>query len=107
MVNSAHTQANREKIIATQQTSERRPFDLRRELNSEYTVKMMVARGVAKSRNPKDIAMRKRAEAQMADLAEQLNILDAIEFIQEIDVEKLHKAIVMFEAETDILREQQ
>ena len=44
-----------------------RPFDMRRELNAAYTAQMMKVRAVAKSRNPKDIAMRKRAEAVMAE----------------------------------------
>jgi hypothetical protein len=79
MVNSLHTQLDREKTIAREQTSGA-PLTLRQQLNSEYMAQMMKARAVAKSRNPKDVAMRKRAESYMADLAEQLTLLDAIEF---------------------------
>jgi cytochrome c556 len=79
MVNAAHTPENRERIIRTQQSTGA-PLTLRQQLNSEYMAQMMKARAVAKSRNPKDVAMRKRAEAQMADLSEQLTLLDAIEF---------------------------
>jgi cytochrome c556 len=79
MVNAAHTPENRERIIRTQQTTGA-PLTLRQQLNSEYMAQMMKARAVAKSRNPKDVVIRKRAEAYMAELAEQLTLLDAIEF---------------------------
>jgi hypothetical protein len=78
MVNSHHTQANRERIIRTQQSSG--PLTLRQQLNSSYTAQMMKARSVRGSRKPSDVAMLKRAEAQMADISEQLTLLDAIEF---------------------------
>jgi cytochrome c556 len=79
MVNADHTQLDREKTIAREQSSGA-PLTLRQQLNSEYMAQMMKARAVAKSRNPKDVVIRKRAEAYMAELAEQLTLLDAIEF---------------------------
>jgi hypothetical protein len=56
------------------------PPTLRQQLNSSYTAQMMKARAVRGSRKPSDVAMVKRAEAQMADISEQLTLLDAIEF---------------------------
>jgi hypothetical protein len=56
-----------------------RPFSLRDELNKAYTAQMMKANSVRGSRNPKDVAMRNRALASMADLREQLTLLDACE----------------------------
>jgi hypothetical protein len=56
------------------------PRTLRQELNAEYTTQMMKARGYRGSRNPKDITMLKKAEAYMAEIAEQLTLLDACEF---------------------------
>jgi hypothetical protein len=55
------------------------PLTLRQQLNSAYNCQSMKARGYAGSRNPKDIAARKVAVAYMADIAEQLTLLDACE----------------------------
>lgn len=72
------TQATRERIIDREQTNGT-PLTMRQELNSAYTAQMLKARAVRHSRNPADIAMRKRAEASMTDIEEQLTLLDAIE----------------------------
>jgi hypothetical protein len=73
------TPKGRQQIIDREQSSGPRPT-LRQELNSSYTAQMMKARAVRGSRKPSDVAMLKRAEAQMADISEQLTLLDAIEF---------------------------
>jgi hypothetical protein len=73
------TPKGRQQIIDREQSSGPRPT-LRQELNSSYTAQMMKARAVRGSRKPSDVAMFKRATEQMADLSEQLLLLDAIEF---------------------------
>jgi hypothetical protein len=87
MVNANHTLKSQRNIIDTQQSGARRPT-LRQELNAEYTAQMMKVRAVRNSRNPKEVAMRERAEAYMADIAEQLVLLDACEmgFIKPVPV---------------------
>lgn len=79
-----------------------RPFNLRDELNKAYTAQMVKARAVRGSRNPKDVAVFKRATEQMADLSEQLTLLDACEMgvIQELDAEDLRIALQAFDTET-------
>jgi hypothetical protein len=73
------TPKGRQQIIDREQSSGPR-LTLRQQLNSSYTAQMMKARAVRGSRKPSDVAMFKRAEAQMADISEQLTLLDVIEF---------------------------
>jgi hypothetical protein len=66
------------KRIERDQTSGRRPT-LRQELNTAYTTYMMIARGVKGSRTVSSIVIHKHATEQMADISEQLLLLDACE----------------------------
>ena len=52
---------------------------LRDQINAAYTARMVRVRQLKTSRKPSDVQECKRLSAYMADLAEQLVILDAIE----------------------------
>jgi hypothetical protein len=52
---------------------------LRDELNSEYSSLSMIARPLKNSRNKTEAALYKKTAAKMADIAEQLTLLDACE----------------------------
>jgi hypothetical protein len=75
MVNSHHTQASRENIIATQQSSGS-PVDLRRKLNNQVYVAMgLIKNGKAMRRSD----MIAKGEAMKAEAAEQLHVLNAFD----------------------------
>jgi hypothetical protein len=56
-----------------------RPFNMRDELNKAYTAAMVKARSTKGSSDKVSRATYRRAVASMADLSEQLTLLDAIE----------------------------
>ena len=110
MVNSHHTQKSRERIIRTQQTSDKQPFDLRAELNRAYTACMLIVRPLERKtgkRTPAEMALWKKTSARMGEIAEQLEILNWIEFMPELDAEKRAKFIAAFDAETMAMKWEQ
>lgn len=76
-----------------------KPTPLINQLNTDYLAQSMKAHAVRSSRNPRDIAMRKVAEAKMAELAEQIRLWKAM---SDPDGKRLHEALSVrrFERET-------
>jgi hypothetical protein len=74
MVNSLHTQANREKIISQQQSSSD-PLPLRKSLNIAFYAAM---NKIANAERSNLRGMLARGKAEKAEIAEQLRILKNI-----------------------------
>jgi hypothetical protein len=75
MVNSHHTLKNRERIIATQQTSGA-PLDVRKKLNTQVFVALSLIKNGKAMRKPD---MVRKGEAMKAEAAEQLRLLNAFD----------------------------
>jgi predicted sugar kinase len=78
------------------------PVSFRSILNREWTACMVIVRPLEqkKSRTKAEIDLLKKMNARMGEIAEQLELLNLCDFIQEFDAEDLRIALQAFDTET-------
>jgi hypothetical protein len=84
-----------------------KPFNLRDELNRAWTACSLVTRPIEQKKGKwtkAEIELYKKMNARLGEIAEQLEVLNLCNFIQEFDAENLKKAITAFDAETEQMR---